>query len=169
MRSFVLIVAITLFTAVPSFAQTDAVDPSVLGRVDPAGDETANADRNQPPRRGVSKWWSIAMASGYMADGATTWWAMSQPGPAAKIRETNGFYHKLFGPDVKGWQVMAFKTGQAAVLGFGLHQIAKHTPGKERVVYVAVLHTVVSGVISTVNIKRGLSARRLNAAYAVQW
>ena len=36
MRSFVLIVAITLFTAVPSFAQTDAVDPSVLGRVDPA-------------------------------------------------------------------------------------------------------------------------------------
>ncbi len=149
MRTFVLAIAIAVFTAVPSFAQS--------------------ADATEPQHKPMSKWWAAAVAAGPMIDGATTWWAMSQSGPGMKIREGNGFYTKLFGPDVKAWQIMAFKTGQAAILAYGMHEIGKSKDGVERVIYSVVLNGVVSGVASTINIKRGLQARRLNAAYAVQW
>ncbi|HWI19893.1 MAG TPA: hypothetical protein VNT81_19205 [Vicinamibacterales bacterium] len=169
MRAFVLAVAIAVFTAVPSFAQSDETVQTLLSSVDTLTMEEQSADVTQPQHKPMSKWWAVAVAAGPLFDGATTWWAMRQSGPAMTIREGNGFYQKLFGQDAKGWEIMAFKTGQAAILAFGMHEIGKKKEGVERVIYSVVLNSVVSGVASTINIRRGMQARRLNAAYAVQW
>lgn len=149
MQKFIPVVLFSLFLATPAFAQS--------------------SDSSSDTHRPMSKWWVAAVAAGPLIDGATTWWAIGQSGPAMTIREGNGFYHKLFGPDPKGWQVMAFKTGQAAVLAWGVHEIGKNKEGVERVIYSVLMNCAVSGVASTLNIRRGMRARRLNAAYAVQW
>src|SRR5688572_29491395 len=113
------VIVLVLFSAIPSFAQSSSAQ--------------------EPEHKPLSKWWSVAVAAGPVFDGATTWWAMSQSGPAARIREGNGFYHKLFGNDPKGWQIMAFKTGQAAILAYGMHEIGKNKDGVERVIYSVVV------------------------------
>lgn len=133
MRTFVLAVAVAVFTAVPSFAQSEGADQTFLSSVDTLTAEAQSLDIVQPQHKPMSKWWAAAVAAGPMIDGATTWWAMRQSGPGMKIREGNGFFTKLFGPDVKGWQIMAFKTGQAAVLAYGMHEIGKTKEGVERV------------------------------------
>lgn len=162
-------VTIVLFTAVPSFAQSETPDQAFLSAIDAVSADAQSAVMSEAPHKPMSKWWAVAVAAGPLVDGATTWWAMSQSGPGMKIREGNGFFQKLFGQDVKAWEIMAFKAGQAAILGFGMHEIGKTKDGVERVIYSVVLNSVVSGVASTINVRRGMQARRLNAAYAVQW
>lgn len=147
-RRVLSVMVFVLFSAVPAFAQSSAPDPE---------------------HKAMSKWWAAAVAAGPIFDGATTWWAMEQSGPAMRIREGNGFYHKIFGKDAKGWEIMAFKTGQALILGYGMHEIGKKKEGVERVIYAVVVNSLVSGIAGGINIKRGMRARRINAEYAVSW
>lgn len=170
MRAFVPAVAvIALFTAVPSFAQSNEIGESIVSSVDVSTAQARDVVTSEPTHKPMSKWWAAAVAVGPMFDGATTWWAIRQSGPGMTVREGNGFYKKLFGPEVKGWEIMAFKTGQAAILAFGMHEIGKNKEGVERVIYSVVLNGLVSGFAGVVNIRQGMQARRLNAAYAVQW
>lgn len=170
MRNFISAVSVLVaFAAVPSFAQSASIEDTVVSSMETQASQPAIADAAPSAHRPMSKWWAAAVAAGPLFDGATTWWAMKQSGPAMTIREGNGLYQKLFGEDAKGWEIMAFKTGQAAILAFGMHEIGKRKEGVERVVYSVVLNSVVSGIAGGINIKRGLQARRLNAAYAVQW
>jgi hypothetical protein len=117
---------------------------------------------------GRSIWWATTMAvAGPLADGLSTWWAMRQSGPRARVGEGNAFFHMLFGDNVKGSEILAFKVGQAALFGAFTHYVAKID--KERAVGSAILVASAHAVVTVFNVKNGLKAKRVNAVYSVSW
>lgn len=117
---------------------------------------------------GQSIWWATTMAvAGPLADGLSTWWAMRQSGARARVGEGNGFFHMLFGDNVKGSEILAFKVGQAALVGAFTHYVAKID--KERAIGSAILVASVHAVVTVFNVKNGLKAKRVNAVYSASW
>lgn len=51
--------------------------------------------------------------------------AASDRPPHAQVKEGNSFYNKLFGANVKSYEIMAFKVVQAAFMGHGVHAGAR--------------------------------------------
>lgn len=115
----------------------------------------------EPPKAGTP-WWATSLAvAGPLADGMSTVYAMSQSGPYAQIAEGNGFYHKLFGADVKPAEIMAFKVGQAALFGAVVHYAGKQN--RKAAIGVAIATAAINFTVSAMNCRNGQHVKRLNA------
>jgi len=108
-----------------------------------------------------SPWWATTLAvAGPLADGMSTVYAINQSGPHAKVMEGNTFYHKLFGADVKGAEIMAFKVGQAALFGAIVHYAGQKD--RKAAIGVAIATAAINFTVSALNVKNGMLARDLN-------
>lgn len=138
---------------------------AVLSVTSPASlvpfEATVSPEAASITRRGTP-WWPTALAiAGPLADGLSTVYAMRRSGPNARVVEGNGFYHKLFGANVKAREIMAFKVAQAAFMGYGVHVGGKHS--LERAVGSAILQSAVNFWVASRNMKAASLAKRLNA------
>lgn len=98
--------------------------------------------------------WAVGLAvAAPIADGVSTVYAMRQPG----VGEGNPFYHTLFGPDVTGGQVMAFKVGQAAVMGVVVHQVGKRS--RKGAMALAVVSAGINFGVSALNYRTAQQAK----------
>lgn len=112
-------------------------------------------------RRGAP-WWATTLAiAGPLADGLSTVYALGQSGPTVKVSEGNGFYHHLFGSDVKASEIMAFKVGQAALMGYAVHVGGRHS--REGVIGSAIIQSALHFFVASRNMKTASMAKRLNA------
>lgn len=108
-------------------------------------------------------WWATTLAvAGPLADGLSTYYGIKQSGPNARVAEGNGFYHHLFGANVKPSEILAFKVAQAALMGYGVHAVGRQS--RERAIGSALIQGAVHAVVSVLNMKNAAKARRLNAA-----
>ncbi|MDP2054398.1 MAG: hypothetical protein Q8N52_04375 [Acidobacteriota bacterium] len=99
--------------------------------------------------------------AGPLADGLSTVYALRQSGPMVKVSEGNGFYHHLFGSDVKAGEILAFKVGQAALMGYAVQVGGKHS--REGVIGSAIIQSALHFFVASRNMKTASLARRLNA------
>lgn len=101
-------------------------------------------------------WWATTLAvAGPLADGATTVYALRQPG----VVEGNTFYYRLFGSDVKAGEILAFKVGQAALFGAIVHAAGKQN--RKAAIGVAVLTFGINVAVSGWNMKQAQRAQQL--------
>ena len=150
----------TLLAATTALTQTLA-STSVPPAIEPVSFDV------EAPRPSTRTHWSITTmaVAGPLADGLSTYWAMKQSGPYASVAEGNGFYHKLFGDDVKPGEILGFKIGQAAAMGLITHFASeKH---RAHVIVTAAMSAVLHGFASTINIKNGRAVRRFNATATI--
>lgn len=105
--------------------------------------------------------WAVALAaSGPLADGISTAWAMHQSGPHARVGEGNSVYRKLFGADVTGGEILAAKIAQAAVWGAVIHYAGKQN--RKAAIGVAIATAAIHFTVSALNVRNGMRARELN-------
>lgn len=114
----------------------------------------------QTPTPGTPWWATTLTVAGPLADGLSTVYAINQSGPNARVVEGNAFYHKLFGDDVTGNEIMAFKIGQAALFGTIVHYAGK--TNRKAAIGVAVLTFAINITVSAVNVRNAHHAKRLN-------
>lgn len=120
-----------------------------------------------PEKTSRTPWgWTLLAVAAPLADGASTWWGMSQSGPAVAVVEGNGFYHKLFGANVTGGKIMAFKIGQATVNGLATHFAPKDR--RANAIFGAVFSGALHGYVSVGNVRNGRFARRANREWALR-
>lgn len=113
---------------------------------------------------GPASWWATTLAiAGPLADGFSTVYALNQSGPNARVAEGNGFYHKLFGADVKAGEIMAFKVGQAALFGAIIHYASKAPEHRAKAIGVAIATAGINFFVASQNMRTAATARRLNA------
>lgn len=105
-------------------------------------------------------WATVVAFAGPLADGFSTCWAMAQSGPLATVREGNGFYHQLFGSDVSCGNVLTVKALQSALMGFSVKAAGAHS--LEGAIGSALIQGVIHAVVSGLNVRNGLKARRVN-------
>lgn len=163
-------------SASPAFAQRAALAPSgssslvisadaVLSVTSPASlvpFATAVSPEAATIARLGTPWWATALAvAGPLADGLSTVYALRQSGPTVKVSEGNGFYHRLFGSNVKGGEILAFKVGQAALMGYSVHVTGKNSV--KRAVGVALVQSSINFFVASRNMKTASMAKRLNA------
>jgi len=78
-----------------------------------------------------------------------------------KVIEGNGFYHHLFGSDVKAREIMAFKVAQAALMGYAVKVGGGHS--LETVIGSAIIQSAIHFFATSQNMKNAALAKRLNA------
>jgi hypothetical protein len=133
----------------------------------PAIEPVASVTEEQPKSSKRTPWGITAIAvAAPIADGFSTYWAMKQSGPHARVGESNGFYHQLFGSDVKPGEILGFKIGQAALMGVITHFAPESH--RARTIVTATMSAVLHGFASTINIKNGRAVRRFNAMATVE-
>ena len=107
--------------------------------------------------------WATTLAvAGPLADGLSTWYAMRQSGPIAQSVEGNRFFHRLFGSDVKGGEIMLFKVGQAALLGALVHYNSTVRAHRAYAIYAAVVTVALHGWVASQNLRIAQRVKRLN-------
>jgi hypothetical protein len=151
-----------LLAATTAFTQTLASTPLL-----PAIEPVALLTETQPRPSKRTHWGITTLAvAGPLADGLSTYWALKQSGPYARVEEGNTFYHKLFGNDVKPGEILGVKIGQAAVMGLVTHFAGEDY--RARMIVTAAMSAVLHGVASTINIKNGRAVRRFNATATIE-
>lgn len=115
---------------------------------------------HDPPKTGTP-WWATSLAvAGPLADGMTTVYAIHASGPYARVAEGNPIFSKLFGSDVTPGEIMAFKVGQAALMGTLVHYQGKSN--RKAAIATAVITAGINFTVSALNYRNGQRARRLN-------
>lgn len=99
------------------------------------------------------RWAVVLGASGPLADGASTYWALQHP----NVREGNPFFYKLFGSNVQPGEILAFKVGQAALTGAALHYLGKED--RKGAIGLAIVTAAVHFWVSALNVRNGMKAR----------
>ena len=151
----------SLLATTTAFTQTLA-----SASLPPAIEPVALLTDTQPKPSKRTHWGITTLAvAGPLADGLSTYWAIRQSGPHARVAEGNGFYHKLFGQDVKPGEILGFKVGQAAVMGLVTHFAGENH--RAHMIVTAAMSAVLHGFASTVNIKNGRAVRRFNATATI--
>jgi hypothetical protein len=149
-RSAILAVLAVALSSSPALARqvTDVVSlaPSVEASLEP---------------RPAPRWATTLAVAGPLADGLTTIYAIRQSGPNARVVEGNRLYYKLFGADVKPAEIMAFKVGQAALMGSFVHFIGKRS--QKAAIATAILHSAVNFYVASQNMRTATAAARRNA------
>lgn len=106
-------------------------------------------------------WWATTLAvAGPLADGFSTHYAIGQSGPYARVLEGNTFYHKLFGSNVTRNEILAFKVGQAALMGALVHYQGKSN--RKAAIATALITAGINFTVSALNVRNGMLARDLN-------
>ena len=156
---------LALLCLLPSLASAQIVipDPILSSRSAvewwnlPAG---VTAERVSPVIR-PAPWWLTGLAvAGPLADGLSTYYAMQQSGPVAKVVENNRFFHHVFGSNVRPGEILAFKLGQAVIMGYGVH--AGYRNDKEKAIGIALMQAVMGGWYAARNLDNAARARQLN-------
>lgn len=99
-------------------------------------------------------WWATTLAvAGPLADGASTVYAMRQPG----VVEGNPVFYHLFGSDVTSGEIMAFKVGQAVLVGTVVHYAGKRN--RKAAIGVAVATFAINAVAVGINLRAARSAQ----------
>lgn len=108
----------------------------------------ASAQTQEAPK------WAVALAaSGPLADGVSTYYALQQP----DVREANQFYARLFGSDVTPGEILAVKVAQAAVFGAVVHAAGKQH--RKAAIGVAILTASIHFAVSAWNVSQAHKAR----------
>jgi hypothetical protein len=153
-RAAILAVLAVALSSSPALARQVTVAPSLAASVEAA--VKASAEPRPAPR-----WATMLAVAGPLADGLTTVYAIGQSGPNARVVEGNAFYYKLFGADVKPAEIMAFKVGQAALMGSFVHFIGKRS--HKAAIAAAILQSAANFFVASQNVRTARSAGRLNA------
>lgn len=127
----------------------------LTGFAEPIVPETVSITAPSAP-----KWATMLAIAGPLADGLSTMYAMRQSGPHARVAEGNGFYGKLFGSNVKGYEIMAFKVAQAAFFGYSTHVGGRKN--MERAIGSAIMQSAINFWVTSRNMKNAAKARSLN-------
>jgi len=161
-----LLASIAVLISTASLASAQTLPSSFVPPVIPHAATVAMPRLEAPAKRTPWAFTALAVA-GPLADGISTYWAIKQSGPIARVAEGNAFFHHLFGSNVTPGEILAFKIVQATVMGLNAH----YTPPnrRERAIFAAVSSAVIFGVVSTMNVRGGLAARRLNATATITW
>lgn len=113
----------------------------------------------EPPKG--TPWWATSLAvAGPLMDGASTVYAINQSGPKMQIKEGNGLYYRLFGSNVRPGEIMAFKVGQAALMGAIVHAAGKEHRGLA--IGAALVQFAVNAWATSNNLHAAGIVRRLN-------
>jgi hypothetical protein len=168
-RSAIFAVLAVALSSSPAMARQLTVATSLAASVEAAvkastepGLATATAAESTADAAPSAPRWATALAiAGPLADGLTTVYAMRQSGPNVRVVEGNGFYNKLFGTDVKPAEIMAFKVGQAALMGSFVHFIGKRS--HKAAIATAILQTAANFFVASQNVRTARTAGRLNA------
>lgn len=105
--------------------------------------------------------WAVGLAvAGPLADGISTKWAINQSGPNVRVMEGNTIFHKMFGSNVTSNEILAFKVGQAALMGTLVHYQGKQN--RKAAIATALITAGINFTVSALNVKNGMYARDLN-------
>lgn len=113
------------------------------------------------------KWATALAVAGPLADGLSSWYAMRQSGPVAQSIEGNAFFHHLFGSNVKGSEILAFKVGQAALLGALVYHHSRSRQDREVAIFAAVMTAAIHSVVTVRNLQVAQRVKCLNSGCAV--
>lgn len=150
---------VTIATSLATSVEAAVAASMAPGRVEAA--TSAAPESNSVTRRPAPRWATTLAVAGPLADGLTTVYAIRQSGPNVRVSEGNNFYYKLFGADVKPGEIMAFKAGQAALMGAMVHYAGKQS--KKMAIGASIVSAAVNFWVSSQNVRAGNMASRLNA------
>lgn len=105
------------------------------------------------------RWAVVLGASGPLADGASTYWAMGSP----NVKENNPFFHHLFGSNVQPGEILGVKIAQAALTGAAVHYIGQQD--RKSAIGFAVVSAAAHFLVSAINVRNGRQGRRWSSSH----